>query len=284
MATVTGFTAERMLEIENSTVVDGDIVGDNLILRTRGGTEIDAGVVKGDKGDIGPTGPPSAPPGIIRMFAGLVAPSGHLFCDGSLKLRADYPELFAAIGTQWGAGDGSTTFGIPNIQERFPVGRGAAAWADVVAEIGGSKDLIVVAHGHDMSHSHLTSNHQHNAYHGHAASAWTADVDHHNHPGEGVNSNMGLVSRQNQYIWGGSEYFNLAIAASGSGAQMRSGGAGLGGYHRHNAGADVVPANFNTSGAGAEWLNLSQNTVATGASGTDKNLPPYVVVNFIIKT
>lgn len=88
----------------------------------------------------------------------------------------------------------------------------------------------------------------------------------------------------NAYIWGGGEYFNLAIADAGAGAQMRSGNSGPGGYHRHNAGASVEPNNFNTGQAGAEWLNLSQNTVATGSPGTDKNLPPYVVVNFIIKT
>ena len=52
MATVTGFTAERMLEIENTTVVDGDVNGSgHLILQTREGTPIDAGSV------IGPTGP-----------------------------------------------------------------------------------------------------------------------------------------------------------------------------------------------------------------------------------
>lgn len=54
MATVTGFTAERMLIIENSTVVDGEVVGNNLILYTRDGTPIDAGNVRGP---IGPAGP-----------------------------------------------------------------------------------------------------------------------------------------------------------------------------------------------------------------------------------
>lgn len=284
MGTVTGFTAERMLEIENSTVVDGDIIGDNLILLRRDGGQIDAGVVKGDKGDVGPVGPASALPGIITMFAGAAAPTGYLLCNGVLQSRALFSDLFAAIGTQWGAGDGSTTFGIPNLQQRFPVGKGVETWADVLGENGGSKDLIVVAHGHDMGHSHATSNHKHNAYHGHAASAWTADVDNHNHPGEGAPNNLGLISRMNTYIWGGSEYFNLAIAASGSGAQMRSGGAGLGGYHRHGAGADVSPTDFNTGDAGAQTLSLAGNTQPTGTAGTDKNLPPYVVVNFIIKT
>lgn len=56
MATVTGLTAERMLEIEAESIIDGDVVGNNLILRRHDGTTIDAGPVKGPKGDTGPAG------------------------------------------------------------------------------------------------------------------------------------------------------------------------------------------------------------------------------------
>lgn len=50
MATVTGLTAERMEEMEAATIIDGDVVGDNLILTTRGGTPINAGSVRGPQG------------------------------------------------------------------------------------------------------------------------------------------------------------------------------------------------------------------------------------------
>ena len=53
MTTVTGFTSERMLEIENTTIVDGDVVGDNLILKQRDDTEINAGNVRGPMGPSG---------------------------------------------------------------------------------------------------------------------------------------------------------------------------------------------------------------------------------------
>ena len=56
MAQVTGFTSSRMLEIENNTVVDGSIVGDDLILTTFGGTDINAGNVRGPVGPEGPIG------------------------------------------------------------------------------------------------------------------------------------------------------------------------------------------------------------------------------------
>jgi hypothetical protein len=60
MATITGFTAERMLVIEKETVVDGEVRGDNLFLMTREGVEIDAGNVRGPQGDQGTPGAPSA--------------------------------------------------------------------------------------------------------------------------------------------------------------------------------------------------------------------------------
>ena len=56
MATVTGYTAERMKAIEDKTVTDGEVTGDNLILTTRDGTPIDAGNVRGPQGVKGDTG------------------------------------------------------------------------------------------------------------------------------------------------------------------------------------------------------------------------------------
>lgn len=62
--------------------------------------------------------------GFIYPFAGGNVPDGFLLCNGSSYSRTAYPELFAAIGTTWGAGDGSTTFNVPNLAERVPVGAG----------------------------------------------------------------------------------------------------------------------------------------------------------------
>lgn len=62
--------------------------------------------------------------GFIYPLASEIVPEGFLLCDGAQYLRADYPELFAAIGTIYGAGDGSTTFNVPNLSTRVPVGAG----------------------------------------------------------------------------------------------------------------------------------------------------------------
>lgn len=61
----------------------------------------------------------SAPPGAISAYGGATVPEGWLLCDGRTVLRSEYPALFAAIGTAWGAGNGSTTFHLPDLRGRF---------------------------------------------------------------------------------------------------------------------------------------------------------------------
>lgn len=61
----------------------------------------------------------SIPPGTIIHYAGRTVPSGWLICNGANVSRTDYAALFAAIGTIYGAGNGSTTFGLPNLNGRF---------------------------------------------------------------------------------------------------------------------------------------------------------------------
>jgi microcystin-dependent protein len=74
----------------------------------------------------------SSPAGAIIMFAGAVAPSGWLMCDGSSKVAATYPVLFTAIGYTWGGA--GPNFNVPNFNGRSPVGAGLGN----TAEGGGS--------------------------------------------------------------------------------------------------------------------------------------------------
>lgn len=60
-----------------------------------------------------------APPGVIAPYAAPSAPTGWLACDGAAVSRATYAALFAAIGTVWGAGDGATTFNLPDFRGQF---------------------------------------------------------------------------------------------------------------------------------------------------------------------
>lgn len=62
------------------------------------------------------------PTGLITPFGGASAPDGFLLCDGANVSRTTYADLFAVIGTNYGVGDGSSTFGLPNLKGRVPVG------------------------------------------------------------------------------------------------------------------------------------------------------------------
>lgn len=77
------------------------------------------------------------PPGTIMAYAGDIGfggsrpvPVGWLLCDGTEKIRADYERLFHAIGDLWGAGNGSTTFNVPDLRSYFLRGVDAGAIRD----------------------------------------------------------------------------------------------------------------------------------------------------------
>lgn len=63
--------------------------------------------------------PPAVPTGAIMAFGVTSIPGGWLLCNGANVSRTTYAALFAAIGTRFGAGDGSTTFTLPNLDGRF---------------------------------------------------------------------------------------------------------------------------------------------------------------------
>lgn len=78
-----------------------------------------------------------APPGEMKMFAGSAAPSGYLLCQGQAVSRTGVTAaLFAAIGTTWGNGDGSTTFNVPDMRRRVPVGAGGTGTSVLGNAIG----------------------------------------------------------------------------------------------------------------------------------------------------
>jgi microcystin-dependent protein len=62
----------------------------------------------------------------ILMFGGSVLPDGWLWCNGAAISRTEYDDLFGVIGTTFGNGDGSTTFNLPSLNDKFPVGEGGS--------------------------------------------------------------------------------------------------------------------------------------------------------------
>lgn len=105
------------------------------------------------------TGDPPTPPGAVMMWTTATAPGGWLLCDGSAVSRTTYAALFAAIGTTYGAGDGSTTFNVPNLKGRVPVGRDSGDSSfDTLGETGGAKTHTLTV-GEMPAHTHTTALH-----------------------------------------------------------------------------------------------------------------------------
>lgn len=80
------------------------------------------------------------PVGVVLPYAGSVLPSGglYLFCDGSEVSRSTYSDLFAAIGTSYGIGNGSTTFNLPDLRGRVPTGKGTHTDVDQLGDNEGT--------------------------------------------------------------------------------------------------------------------------------------------------
>lgn len=114
------------------------------------------------------------PAGSIQLFAGPTPPSGWASCDGSAISRTGYARLFAAIGTTWGVGDGSTTFNLPDLQGRVPVGAGAGAGltARTLATSAGA-ETHTLSEANLASHTHTGPSHRHTGpSHTHGYDTW----------------------------------------------------------------------------------------------------------------
>jgi len=102
-----------------------------------------------------------SPAGIVAPFAGTAAPSGWLACNGANVSRVDYATLFAAIGTTWGAGDGTTTFTLPDLRGAFVRGSGTSALdPSSPRAVGSFQAEAYLNHSHgvtDPTHSHTYS-------------------------------------------------------------------------------------------------------------------------------
>lgn len=204
-----------------------------------------------------PTPSPVATGGIIA-YGGTSAPSGYLMCDGALVSRTTYAALFTAIGTAFGAGDASTTFGLPDLRQRFPLGKATSGTGSTLGGTGGLIDHTHTGPSHthsgttDMAHVHdvIVAAHTH-----------TVDA-----PRGGWPTVINTPSVANRLVAGDAvapysqPTADQAVTSSSSGA-----------------------INQNTSAVvGTSTLVLSIGSSGTGATGTAN--PSFQSVNFIVKT
>ncbi len=245
-------------------------------------------------------------PGSVTMFAGTTAPDSWLFCDGSAVQRSEYPALFEAIGVSYGSGDGSTTFNLPDLQQRFPKG---ASTPSSVGQTGGSE-----THGHtvtvveaDNSHTHEfevneNGNTDNAGSHSHSVSV-SSD-------GAGSTTNSGFHNHDSTVNSGGSG--NTGSPSSAFGREFGSGSVASSfhthsipshshtmsnpsnGLHSHSVFNHTHGASSGTNGNHGHSFNVNHGGTTdtsstlththTAASSTGDNAPPFVTINYIIKT
>jgi len=99
----------------------------------------------------------TTPTGALHLYGGTSAPTGWLLCDGSAVSRATYADLFGVIGTTFGAGDGSTTFNIPDLRGGVPVGYAASGGHTDVSTLGGNENVALA--NRRPKHRHTPHNH-----------------------------------------------------------------------------------------------------------------------------
>lgn len=212
------------------------------------------------------------PPGSIMCFAGINAPQGWLLCTGQAVSRTDYAGLFNTIGTTYGSGNGTTTFNLPDIQDRFPMGKSNSktlGTKDGANSVTLTSDKLP-AHSHtassasagDHSHSGSTStngNHSHSINDpGHTHTQTTINDDYNN---SGTNPPGFSADSAGSKTWSNisTAYTGISINSSGD--------------HSHTL-------TTNTTGAHSHTITVD----STGSANPSIDVTnKHIILNYIIR-
>ena len=192
---------------------------------------------------------PGVPTGSLFPYAGSSAPTGYLLCDGAAVSRSTYATLFGVLSTTYGSGDGSTTFNLPDLRGRMPLGAGTGTGlnASGTGKPSGTAQTARTAGQWGGEETNLLS---------------TNEMPSHNHGG--ATGNAGSHSHT----------LNKEVLT-----YMGSGG------NRYDPYPGSVWAGSPAAGLTiSTQADHSHTITAQGGGARHNTMPPFVVANYIIKT
>ena len=193
--------------------------------------------------------------GTILPWSNSTFPTGYLHCDGSAVSRTTYAALFAIIGTDYGAGDGSSTFTLPDLQDKVPLGHSGSK---AVASTGGA---ATVSSSGSITVPELTPA----GNVGGSTAATTISTS--NMPSHSHDSGIYVYEDATRSPAGARVFVNQQDRANNF---VSTGNTGGGGSHSHN-----MSANFSGT-AVTPTANFSGSATSV--------VQPYVAVKYMIKT
>lgn len=219
----------------------------------------------------------AVPPGTVFDFAGTSAPSGSMVCDGSAVSRSTYSDLFAAIGTTWGVGDGATTFNLPDLRGVMLVGRKSSDSDFATVGLSGGQKTVA-------AHDHTLGSHVHTGTVG-AGTAHTHDLGSHTHTGT---TGSGGSHTHNQKVWnqfeGNTGSYNGLRPESASTFVSSNEEGPSDGAHTHTFTSAAASGNTGSESAHTHTVTVDAASGNTGSSGAGTtNMNPFAVVLKVIK-
>lgn len=225
-------------------------------------------------------------PGDLKDTVSTDTPAGWLECMGQPVSRTGYPNLFAAIGTRWGAGDGFSTFNVPSMAGKFRVGAGpdyalgASGGAETTQLVVGNlpSHLHTIAHTHYMDHQHGLGNHSHSDAHDHGASTSSSNGNHNHTYKRADNDTLKVGSGSNKAVLVPGSADNTNTSNDGAHAHTVS----VPGWGGRTDGP--TPNTSDTANRTYTDQPTAPNSGSVGSSQPFTNLPPYRAVRVLIKT
>lgn len=237
----------------------------------------------------------AAPSGMVAMFGGPPAniPAGWLYCDGSPVSRTTYAALFSKVGTNWGVGDGSTTFNLPDYRGVMPLG---ISGTHTLGSKGGA-ETVALTTAQLPSHSHTGLTGVENQSHVHAVNATAVGVTV-AAAATGITQTGGeSVLHQHLFTQG---WYYAARGTAGDWTVLATPGASVGPPNLNNYMTDTEntshihaigdPTHAHTASSpghvhtmASESAQHNHNIPAEGGGQTHNNMPPFASIVFMIK-